>query len=96
MTILTADRRIYMDTGSRVRPNGKSFAIREQIIDERNGVSGLCLWIRETSDGFALTIVSDLLEFGNRDFFFGTNGELGGAGCGMRSPEPNWLREVPA
>ncbi len=78
-----------------MKPGGDKFTIAEQIIDEREGVSGLVLWIHKSGDGFTLTITGNGVDWGNRDFFFGPSGECDGGGTSLCCvPSASWLSPV--
>jgi len=77
-----------------LKPNGKSMAILEQIIEDP--VSGLTYQfeVGKSGDGY-LRIFGDILPFGNREFQFSTDGKEVGAGTFISEPpRPGWLRKV--
>ena len=81
------------DNGATLKPGGKTFQLKEQIIEDP--VTGLTLWIRKAGPSWTLTLIGDCLEFGNRDLNFSAEGELVGAGTAVCcSPKASWLKGV--
>ena len=69
-----------------IKPNAKTLNIKEQLIDDP--VTGLMLIFRVTPSGEGrLHLSGSILPFGNRDFQFGSKGELVGTGTGLRLEE---------
>jgi hypothetical protein len=82
-----------------VKPNAKLVRIKEQIIDDP--ASGLTLMFSACpgpytdSIRYRLRICGDALRFGNREFLFTGDGELGATGCATGGVcETSWIREV--
>ncbi len=78
-----------------VKPNAKTAQVKEQIFEDL--VTELTLVFSVRSDGgLRLTLCGDNLPFGNRDFIFSPDGEIGATGTGTAGAcRPSWLRAVP-
>lgn len=83
---------------SRLKPNGRSFIIPEQIIEDR--VTGLTLQFKATPETpdtpYRLIIIGDALPFGNREILFDCTGAVGATGTytGPKACAANWIKEV--
>lgn len=77
----------------RLRPNGKDWTIKEQIIEDI--VTGITLQFEVAPDGApSLRLYGDF-EFGNRDMSFSLEGENTGAGTLVSGLcKPAWTTEV--
>ena len=72
-----------------LKPNGKTCAIREQILEDP--VSGLTFQIEADNDGgCTLRVFGDALPYGNREFVF-VNGTVAGAGTALTPRRATWL-----
>lgn len=80
-----------------LKPNGRICQLREQIIEDK--VSGLTLqieFVEGSSAPVCLRIFGDL-PYGNREFLFNSEGELGATGTALASScRANWLKSVKA
>ncbi len=76
-----------------LKPQGKLWQIREQIIEDP--VSGLMVKFEMGEDGMARLSIYGDLPYGNRQFIFDHTGREAGAGTARDSVcRPSWLREV--
>ena len=76
-----------------LKPNGNTFEIREQIVEDP--ASGLILQF-ECKDGRArIVIAGDSLPYGNREILFDEEGREAGAGTLVGEfRRPNWLKPL--
>lgn len=76
-----------------LKPNGKPWTIREQIIDDP--ASGLTLQFEVMPDGEPrLRLFGESLPFGNREIIFDTAGAEAGGGTYTGLCKPAWLQPV--
>ena len=80
-----------------LKPNGKTCQIKEQIIEDL--VTGLTLkfsaYDEEANLGYKLTLVGEVLPYGNRDFIFQKDGNFDGTGTSKIGVcRPSWLEEI--
>jgi len=76
-----------------IKPTGKPCLIREQIIEDP--VSELTLQFEAFDNGTVRLCIYGDLPFGNREFIFDENGELGGTGTALAGRcQATWLRNV--
>lgn len=83
-------RQWYIDMAT--KPDAKICLIREQIIEDE--VTDLTFQFSFVNGTARLKVSGDSLPFGNRDFIFDENGELGATGTAMIDVKPSWLKEV--
>ena len=77
-----------------VKPDGKPWTVKEQIIEDL--VTGLTFQFEVMPDGeMRFRIFGDSVPFGNREFFFDTDGaEAGSSAMTRGNCRPAWMEPV--